>query len=371
MSLLQKVSTGKRGRAQKVVVYAPEGFGKSTLGSQFPDPFFLDIEDSTSQLDVRRLGRDVLPDLATFESALDEIAATRPCATVVIDTIDWLETLGEAAIVLEADNKKIKCVEDFGYGKGWVALKDRLTVTLSKMDRVIAAGIHVVLLAHSKVAKFEPPDGAGPYDRYELKLSKHVAPLVKEWADMLLFANWKTQVRERDRNEMGAKFKAAGGRERVIYCNRTAAWDAKNRHGMADEERWGESADEAIRVIEKAFRSVGAPWGGAVDKTTTTREPEPAAAEAQSGAVASPQAEAAPVSETVATFAENGFPAAIDPEIERICEPHSEAITAFLRKNKRIQPTESWLHMPADYAARVKRNPAQFLKLATASGNGK
>ena len=42
--------------------------------------------------------------------------------------------------------------------------------------------------------KFEQPDELGAYDRWELKLDKNTAPLVKEWADMVLFANYKTVV---------------------------------------------------------------------------------------------------------------------------------------------------------------------------------
>jgi hypothetical protein len=42
--------------------------------------------------------------------------------------------------------------------------------------------------------KFEQPDAAGAYDRYELKLSKQVGPLVKEWCDVLLFGNYFTKV---------------------------------------------------------------------------------------------------------------------------------------------------------------------------------
>lgn len=42
--------------------------------------------------------------------------------------------------------------------------------------------------------KFEQPDEIGSYDRWEMKLTKNVAPLVKEWADMVLFANYKTFV---------------------------------------------------------------------------------------------------------------------------------------------------------------------------------
>ena len=49
------ISKGIVLRPQKVVVYGPEGIGKSTFASHFPDPLFLDIEDSTSQHDVKHI----------------------------------------------------------------------------------------------------------------------------------------------------------------------------------------------------------------------------------------------------------------------------------------------------------------------------
>ena len=41
--------------AKKVVVYGPEGIGKSTFASKFPDPVFIDTEGSTNSMDVARL----------------------------------------------------------------------------------------------------------------------------------------------------------------------------------------------------------------------------------------------------------------------------------------------------------------------------
>ena len=49
------VTSGRISGPQKVVVYGPEGIGKSTFLSRFPDPLFIDTEGSTSELDVRRL----------------------------------------------------------------------------------------------------------------------------------------------------------------------------------------------------------------------------------------------------------------------------------------------------------------------------
>ena len=40
---------------KKVVIYGPEGIGKSTFASQFPEPVFIDTEGSTNSMDVARL----------------------------------------------------------------------------------------------------------------------------------------------------------------------------------------------------------------------------------------------------------------------------------------------------------------------------
>ena len=49
------ITTGKVETAKKVVIYGPEGIGKSTLAARFPQPLFIDTEGSTKELDVARL----------------------------------------------------------------------------------------------------------------------------------------------------------------------------------------------------------------------------------------------------------------------------------------------------------------------------
>lgn len=91
-----------------------------------------------------------------------------------------------------------------------------------------------MLTAHAQIRKFEQPDEMGSYDRWELKLGKktssQTAPLVKEWADMVLFANYKTVIMTADNK----KKKATGG-QRVLYTQHHPAWDAKNRHNLPEE----------------------------------------------------------------------------------------------------------------------------------------
>ncbi|WP_141385501.1 AAA family ATPase, partial [Brevibacillus brevis] len=47
-----QVISGKVVKAKKVVLYGPEGIGKSSLAAMFPKPIFIDTEGSTTELDV-------------------------------------------------------------------------------------------------------------------------------------------------------------------------------------------------------------------------------------------------------------------------------------------------------------------------------
>lgn len=213
----------------KVVLYGPEGIGKSTFAARFPDPVFIDTEGGTKRLDVRRLPRPT-----SWAILLDEVAeAARggvPCTTLVLDTADWAETLCIRSICAKA---KVDGLEGFGYGKGYVYVKEEFGRLLDQLEEVVATGRNVVVLAHATIAKFEQPDAVGNYDRWQMKTTKQVAPLLREWCDMLLFANYKTVV-EKSGSGPNAKNKASGGR-RVMYTTHHACWDAKNRFGLADE----------------------------------------------------------------------------------------------------------------------------------------
>ena len=100
-----------------------------------------------------------------------------------------------------------------------------------EVDALVAKGVHVVFVAHTKVQRTSPPDQTDGYDRYELKLTKQVAPLLKEWADMVLFCNYRIQIVE----GTDGRLKAQGGKERVMHAAHSAAWDAKNRFGLPEE----------------------------------------------------------------------------------------------------------------------------------------
>lgn len=220
-----KISNGRIARAQKVVLYGSEGIGKSTLAAMFPNPLFIDTEGGTAHMDVRRIAKPGT--WVELMDILNEVSMTPDiCGSLVIDTADWAEQLAVSHVC--AKYKKAG-LEDFGYGKGHTYLAEEFTPFFRALDRIIGAGIHVVVTAHAKMRKFEQPDEMGAYDRWEMKLSKQVAPLFKEWCDMLLFLNYQTYVVTTENKST----KAQGGK-RVIYTSHHPCWDAKNRHGLPE-----------------------------------------------------------------------------------------------------------------------------------------
>ena len=228
-------SKGKIYKAQKVLIYGPEGIGKTTFASKFPDPVFIDTEGSALHYDVTRFPYPVTSWQMVLSDVKDIIKEPTACKTLVIDTADWAEHLCEAAVL---SNHQIGSIEDAGYGKGYTYIREEFGVLLNLLTEVTNKGVNVVLTAHAQMRKFEQPDALGSYDRWELKLSKQVAPLVKEWADVVLFANFKTYTVETSKGSNGKpndkKLKATGSR-RVMYLTHHQCWDAKNRWGIADD----------------------------------------------------------------------------------------------------------------------------------------
>ena len=215
-------------KAVKFCIYGPEGVGKSTLASKLPHPIFIDTEGSTEHMTLCRYPRP-----KSWDTLLDMVADAgsllNPGNTLIIDTADWAERLCVDALCA---SKGWKGIEDAGYGKGYVYLKEKFGALLDKLTDLQDKGIHVGFCAHAQLRKIERPEETGAYDHWELKVSKQVGPLIKEWADLLLFCNYKMMVihgaTPREKN------KIAGGK-RVMYTTHNPVWDAKNRFNLPEE----------------------------------------------------------------------------------------------------------------------------------------
>lgn len=271
------ITRGKVKRAVRCVLYGVAGVGKSTWCSHIPDALFIDTESGTDSMDVGRLP---CPETWTdLQEELDFIIYRKPCSTVVIDTIDRVESLLIHDIV---NNDGKASIEDYGYGKGYVMVQERWQKEfLFKLDKVIAKGINVVLVCHSISRKIETPEETA-FDHWELNLSRKVAPVTRDWADMMLFCNFDMTIVDTSKNSNVEKRKATGSLKRKIHCNQKPQYDAKNRYGLADSYDLSFEPFKAIfdgmveRSQERSQIDIEAPNTGIVDEdnpiTTTSAD---------------------------------------------------------------------------------------------------
>jgi hypothetical protein len=226
MSLLNQVTTGKIARSICILVYGPDGLGKTTLGSQAPASIFLGPELGTANMDVARFPS---PKKWADVQAAVNVLITEPhnYKTLVIDSLDWLEPLLFKQICEDYNVKSIELAAG-GYGKGYVEATTRWGLLKDQLEQLRSArGMNIVLIAHSEVVSFLDPATQLSYQRYELKLQKRASALWREYVDAVLFANYETFARKE-----GNAVQAFSDGARVMHTERRPGWDAKNRFGL-------------------------------------------------------------------------------------------------------------------------------------------
>ena len=229
-----EINTGVVKTPLKVIIYGTEGVGKTTLASKFPKPLFIDAENGSGALNVARY-----PYPTSWQMLMSEVQEflnnPQGYKTLVIDSIDWAEA---KAIEMICAGMKVNGIEDIGWSKGYTYLNEEMGRLLNLLTEVINRGVNVVLIAHMVIRTITKPEETGSYDRYELKLKQakngNNCQLVKEWADLILFCNYREfLVADKTTGTTGKK-KATGGKERIMYTEHAATWDAKNRFGLPE-----------------------------------------------------------------------------------------------------------------------------------------
>ena len=235
MSLMDNVRKGRKIQPPRVVIYGQEGLGKSTTAASAPNPIFLPTEDGLANIDCHSL--PLARSYAEFVDYLGSVCSEpHDYETLVVDSLDWLERLIHADVCRD---QKVKTLADIGFNNGpKLALKQWKEV-LDGLDYAHRErGMAIILVAHEQVEKFNDPESA-TYDRFTMRLDKTASPMIREWADAVLFATSKMRVDTQDlgfnKKRTTAKAVGAEGGERILRCLRSPACDAKNRYGIPME----------------------------------------------------------------------------------------------------------------------------------------
>jgi hypothetical protein len=213
--------------APRIMVYGVEGIGKTTFASGAPDPIFILTEDGLGSLDIAHF-----PLAATAEDVMDAIATLyseeHAFQTVVVDSLDWLEAMIQKEIETKYDAKEL------AYGRGAVMAAQKWRDVLDGLNALRNdKGMSVILLAHTAIKRFDSPE-VEPYDRYQPKLQERSSSVVREWADAVLFANYKTIVKKDDVGFNKTSNRGISTGERLLFTSERPAYMAKNRYGLPD-----------------------------------------------------------------------------------------------------------------------------------------
>jgi len=225
-------------RPQKILSYGVQGLGKSTLGATFEDAIFVRTEDGALNLDVATFP-GIVKTFDEMEQVITSLHGDHPYKAMVLDSIDWLEPIVWnkliKAVPFSDKGREIQNIEDYGYGKGYQMCIDWWRYLMDGFDSLcINRGMHIIMIAHSEVKRHDSPE-TDPYDRYGIKLHKGAFALWQEWADMVLFCNYKTQIQKADVGFGKEVKRGKGSGERVIYTEERPAFLAKNRWGLPPE----------------------------------------------------------------------------------------------------------------------------------------
>lgn len=218
----------------RVLIYGPPKMGKTTLASEFPAAVFLQIEEGEGTADITSFGK-----LNSFADVMDALAALytedHDFGTIVVDSITELQRLIFAETCARGDDKgnPKANIEDFGYGKGYVY---SLKIWSEFLDGINALrrdkGMCIVLIAHSRVKRFDDPETVS-YDRYEIDLHEKAVGMIEREMDAILLLKRPVVVKQDDVGFNKKRSRAdASGDARLIYCQGTNAFVAGNRYDM-------------------------------------------------------------------------------------------------------------------------------------------
>ncbi len=254
----------------RLVIYGPEGVGKTTLAAQMRKPIFIASEDGLPN------GIDVLTP-TTYAEVIECIETLlrddHGYQNVVLDSTTAIEPWLHDHVVATVPNEKgarMSNILQYGFNKGFDhAVKEWASLLAGFNALRSIRGMGVAMLAHVALERVENPE-TDPYEKFQIKLQKKAAATLCEWADAVLFINPKVVAVASGEHKSGDERKrAVGDGSATIHATFRPAWQAKNRYRLPRE---------GLPLITNDPAATWAPIQAAIDAMTINYQPSMATA---------------------------------------------------------------------------------------------
>ena len=153
--------------------------------------------------------------------------------TIIIDSLDRLETLAHAKVCVE--HKLENGIEDLGYGKGFTYARGKIQRVLAGLNYLRdTKDMEPICVCHTQIRTINKPT-LEPYDVFTLKLHKNASADIMEWSDAVLFMTFKMIIQKKDTGFGRKDSRAINTGERIILTSGSQGVDCKNRFGLPSE----------------------------------------------------------------------------------------------------------------------------------------